>query len=233
MGATIVEALAASGAARGAILDLAEALHGTPPAGWSEVAVDLRDSASVTDAHRQVAEHLGAVDIVVLCAGVVPRWAGVEDLDVDVWDDVFAVNVRGMFLTIQGLAPVVQRGGSIVAIGSDNSWRGNRHLASYAASKHAVLGLVRSAALELGDRLIRVNAVAPGPIATAAHLERMGRRERELGIPVESAVRAASEQSALGRMATANEVAAAVVFLASDLSSGIDGQVLRVDAGVL
>src|SRR5581483_1653659 len=134
-----------------------------------------------------------------------PRWSGVADIDLDVWDNVFRVNVRGMMLSMRGLSAALARGASIVAIGSDNSWRGNPHLAGYAATKHAVLGLVRSAALELGERCIRVNAVAPGAVATEAHLERMRRRERELGIPVASALRDAASRSALGRMATEHE----------------------------
>ena len=124
-------------------------------------------------------------------------------------------------------------GGAIVAVGSVNSWRGDRNLASYAASKHAVLGLVRSFALDLGRRGIRVNALGPGPIATDALLERMRTRERERGIPVEDALAGARAQTALGRIATIDEVAAAALFLSSDLSSGITGHLLPVDAGLL
>ena len=168
-----------------------------------------------------------------MAAGIVPSWSSVTDVDVDAWDEVFRVNVRAMLLSLQLLVPAMRPGSSIVAIGSDNSWRGNRRLAGYVASKHAVLGLVRSAALELGEGGIRVNGVAPGPVATAAHLARMQQRERELGISVADALEAARSISALRRMATEDEVAAAVVFLASDLASGVDGQLLRVDAGEL
>ena len=96
-----------------------------------------------------------------------------------------------------------------------------------------MLGLARSAALDLGRRGIRVNALGPGPVATEALLERMATRERERGIPVEDALAAAAAQTALGRIATVDEVAAAALFLASGLSSGITGQLLAIDGGML
>jgi NAD(P)-dependent dehydrogenase (short-subunit alcohol dehydrogenase family) len=233
IGAAVVRALSSCGAERGVVLDLDAALRRGSPDGWLELPVDLRDDSGVAKAHQRVRDHLGAVDLLVMAAGIVPLWSSVTSLDVDTWDDVFRVNVRAMLLSLQLLVPAMPDGASIVAVGSDNSWRGNGRLAGYVASKHAVLGLVRSAALDLGGRAIRVNAVAPGPIATGAHLARMQRRERELGIPVSEALEAAGSISALGRMATEDEVAAAVVFLLSDLASGVDGQLLRVDAGEL
>ena len=126
----------------------------------------------------------------------------------------------------------VSDGGSIVAIGSLNSWRGDPNIASYVASKHAVLGIVRSAALDLGPRGIRVNAIGPGPILTDALLARFRTRERERGISVEAAKAAAAAQTALGRMATIDDVAGAALFLASDLASGVTGHLIPVDAGI-
>jgi NAD(P)-dependent dehydrogenase (short-subunit alcohol dehydrogenase family) len=233
IGAAVVRALGSCGVEDGVVLDLEAAFHRRSPDGWLELPVDLRDDAAVEDAHQRVRDHLGTVDVLVMAAGIVPLWSSVTSLDADTWDEVFRVNVRAMLLCLQHLVPAMPAGASVVAIGSDNSWRGNGRLAGYVASKHAVLGLVRSAALDLGGRAIRVNAVAPGPIATDAHLARMHRRERELGIPISEALKAAASMSALGRMATEDEVAAAVVFLASDLASGVDGQLLRVDAGEL
>src|SRR3954454_1126320 len=123
------------------------------------------------------------VNVVVAAAGTVPGWAGVESIDLAEWDDVFAVNVRGVVSTIKHALPTMPAGGAIVAIGSLNSWYGDPNLTTYVATKHAVLGIVRSAALDLGRRGFRVNAIAPGPIATRALLSRMERREREFGIP--------------------------------------------------
>src|SRR5439155_18526299 len=121
---------------------------------------------------------------------------------------------------------------SLVVIASLNAWRGDPNLIAYTASKHAVLGLVRSVALDLGSRGIRVNAIAPGPVATDAMVGRMRRREAPPGLPVDEALAAAARQTALGRIATVDEVAGAALFLASDLSSGVTGQLLHVDAGI-
>ena len=227
LGAAIARRFAAEGAG-GAVLDLSATL-GDAPEGWRSVAVDVRDDASVRDAFAE----LGELDVVVAAAGIVPGWTEVASIDPDDWDEVFRVNVRGMLSTFRHAVPRLRDGGAIVAIGSLNSWRGDGRIAPYVASKHAVLGLVRSAALDLGKRGIRVNGVGPGPIATDALLARMRTRERDFGIPVEQALETAAGQTALGRIATADEVAAAVLFLASDLSSGITGQLLSVDAGVL
>jgi NAD(P)-dependent dehydrogenase (short-subunit alcohol dehydrogenase family) len=230
LGAGIVRRFAADGA-RGVVLDLPPALTDDVPPGWTSVGADVRDDASVAGAFAEIADGHPKVDVLVAAAGIVPGWADVASVDLEQWDDVFGVNVRGMVSTIQHALPLMERGGAIVAIGSLSSWYGDPNLTTYVASKHAVLGIVRSAALDLGRRGIRVNAIGPGPIATDALLARMARRERELGIPVADALDAAARRTALGRMATIEEVAGAALFLASDLSSGITGHLLPVDAG--
>ena len=111
-----------------------------------------------------------------------------------------------------------------------NSWRGDKNLPSYVSSKHAVLGLVRSAALELGPSGVRVNAVGPGPVATPALVERIRRRTGENN--VDQTLESLGAQTALRKLVTAGEVAQAVIFLGSDFSSGITGQLLNVDGGV-
>ena len=142
------------------------------------------------------------------------------------------IGKRGIAAVLKHATPVLADGASVVLIGSLNSWRGDPNIASYVASKHAVLGITRSAALDLGRRGIRVNALGPGPVATDALLGRMAARERELGVPLAVALERAAEQTALGRIVTVDEVADAALFLASRLSSGITGQLLRVDAGM-
>ena len=227
LGAAVAGRLAGEGA-RGAVLDLAESLHKVPR-GWEAIAVDVRDETSVREAFARIE----TLDIVVGAAGIVPAWTGIAETDLAGWDDVFAVNVRGIVATLKHAAPVLRDGGSVVLIGSLNSWRGDPNIASYVASKHAVLGIVRSAALDLGRRGIRVNALGPGPVATDALLARMADRERKLGVPVETALAAAAAQTALGRIVSVEEVADAALFLASGLSSGITGQLLPIDAGML
>jgi NAD(P)-dependent dehydrogenase (short-subunit alcohol dehydrogenase family) len=200
-------------------------------AGWTSAVADVRDPAALAAAFDQAAG--AAPQVVVACAGIVPPWTSTADIDAGQWEDVFAVNVRGVMLTIrEAVRRMGDGGGSIVAISSLNGWKGDPHLPSYTASKHAVVGLVRSAALDVGPRGIRVNAVAPGPIATPALRARMASRAGPLGLPVAEALRQAASLTALRRIATETEVADAVLFLASDMSSGITGQLLAVDAGL-
>lgn len=222
IGAAIVERYASEGAT-GVVLDVAEA---SPPDGWTARRVDLRDEDAVAAAID------GSLDVAVAAAGIVPPWSRIADLDLQQWDEVFAVNARGVAATLKHAAPRLRDGGAIVVVASLNSWRGDPNLAVYAASKHAALGLVRSAALDLGGRGIRVNAIAPGPIATDALVERMRRRAEAGGLSVEDALAAAAEGTALRRIATGDEVAGAALFLASDLSSGVTGALLPVDGGL-
>ena len=140
-------------------------------------------------------ERLGGIDVLVLAAGIVPPWRGAH-----------GIRPRRVGRTSSASTCAASRrrsptrsatcgdGAAVVAIASLNSWRGDPNIPAYAASKHAVLGIVRSAALELGRRGIRVNAIAPGPIATDALLARMARRERELGTPVPKALEAAAQR---------------------------------------
>jgi NAD(P)-dependent dehydrogenase (short-subunit alcohol dehydrogenase family) len=225
LGAAIVHRFAAEGA-HGTVIDVSGPTTALPP-GWSAVAADVRDEAAI-------AEAVGSerLDVLVAAAGVVPRWAVTSEQDLSDWDAVFQVNARGVMATIKAAVPLMADGSSIVVMASINAWRGDPNLASYVASKHAALGIVRAAALDLGRRGIRVNALAPGPIATDAMLGRMATRERELGIPQSEALAAAARQTALGRIATVDEVASAALFLAADLASGVTGHLLPVDGGI-
>jgi len=232
LGRAIVSAFARAGA-RGAALDLPAALRQAElPPGWHGIAADVADERGVADAFAKVASTFDRLDVVVANAGVVPPWRHIEDIDLDEWDAVFAVNVRGVMATIKHAAPRLRRpGGSIVAMASMNATRAHPMQTLYTASKHAVLGIVRAAALDLGRHGIRVNALAPGPIATEALLARMQARAEQGGLPVAAALQAAS-QTALGRMASDRDVADAAVFLASELAGSMTGAMLPVDGGL-
>jgi NAD(P)-dependent dehydrogenase (short-subunit alcohol dehydrogenase family) len=230
IGAAIVRELAGAGASPGVVLDLEPSLgRGTAPGGWSEVAMDLRDDASVTTAFGQARDAVGGtIDVLVAVAGIVPAWTGIAELDPDVWDDVFRVNARGVMRTIQEAVPAMGDGGSIVVIASQNAWRGNENLASYVASKHAALGLVRSLALELGPRGIRVNAIGPGSVATDAYVARLRAREEAGGRTVDEALDEEGRATPLQRLTTPEDVARATLFLASGLASGVTGHIVPV-----
>jgi len=214
IGAAVVARFAREGAT-GLILDLVDGA-------WPTKRVDVRNETQLRDALDD------EFDVVVAAAGIVPPWSPIAELDLEQWDNVFAINARGVAATLKHAK--VKDGGAVVAVASLNSWKGDPNLAAYVASKHAVLGIVRAAALDLGKRGIRVNAVAPGPIATQALLDRMRRREQAGGLTVDEALGAAGEGTALGRIATVEEVADAVFFLAN--AGGITGHLLPVDGGI-
>jgi 3alpha(or 20beta)-hydroxysteroid dehydrogenase len=130
------------------------------------VQLDVCDATS-WEAALAVASELGPVVGLVNCAGVLGA-GGVLDVDLDVFDEVMAVNLRGCLLGMRALAPSMESagGGSVVNIGSAVAFVGTPGLVAYGASKWALRGLTRTAAIELGPRGIRVNAVLPGPIVT-------------------------------------------------------------------
>jgi NAD(P)-dependent dehydrogenase (short-subunit alcohol dehydrogenase family) len=230
LGAAIARELAGAGAA-GAVVDLAEA---PAPEGWISLTADVRVEAEVAQAVQRTVEQFGRLDIVIANAGIVPPWSDTDELDLDQLDEVFSINVRGVAATLKhGVAALKERGGAIVVMASLNAWRAHPSQPIYTASKHAVLGLLRTAALDAGRYGIRVNGLGPGPILTGALRERLERRAADGGLAVEQALADAAAGTALGRMATEEDVARAALFLASDLSSGITGALLPVDGGIL
>lgn len=233
IGAGVVRALAAAGVQRGAVLDLPGALDAAAlPEDWTGVPVDLRDEAAVAAAFETVRSSQPSVDVLVAAAGIVPLWTGIESMDLDEWDDVHRVNARGVLCAMREALRTMPDDGAIVVIASQNAWRGSAQLPAYTASKHAVLGLVRSAALELGPRGIRVNAVGPGSVATDAYRGRLARREHEGGPAVADALARDGRATALQRLTTVEDVANGVLFLASPLAAGVTGHILPVGAWV-
>ena len=124
------------------------------------------------------------------------------------------------------------QGGSVVLMGSLTSHRGYAGQMLYTSTKHAVLGMVRASSLDLGHYGIRVNAIGPGPIATDALMGRIKFRAEQGGLTVEKALKQLQSETALGRIATEDEVANVALFLSTHLSSGITGQIIPVDAGI-
>jgi NAD(P)-dependent dehydrogenase (short-subunit alcohol dehydrogenase family) len=166
-------------------------------------------------------ERFGRLDVAVANAG-----GGVASPIVDHsladWQQVLDVTLTGTFLTVKAAARVMADGGSIVAIASLNAVQPARRMAAYCAAKAGVVALVDVAALELGARRIRVNAIAPGLIRTPA-------TEALWGLP--GMVESYRDNTALGRHGMPDDIAAAVAFLASDDAAFITGTTLLVDGG--
>lgn len=188
-----------------------------------DVAVDDEVEAAVAQIH----ERYGRVDVLVNNAGYLRPGTAVTQT-IDEWDRTFAVNVRAMFLMSRAVLPgMVDRGvGTIVNIASTAGLVGEADNIAYATSKGAVVNLTRQLAADFSGAGIRVNCVCPGWVPTGFNdpfLRDMS--EEEVQAMVES-------QVPIGRQGTAEEIAAAVAFLASDEASFIVGQALGVDGGV-
>ena len=233
LGRSIAHAFAQAGAL-GTALDLDQALAAeAAPPGWDAAGADVRDPGQIEGVVAETVRRFGTLDVVVANAGVVPPWRQTEEIDFTEWDEAFAVNVRGVAATIRAAVPAMRgAGGSIIVMGSLNSWRGHARQCLYTATKHAVLGIVRATALDLGRYGIRVNALAPGPVATDALLGRIRARAAAGGRAAEEALGELAAATALGRMAMPGDVANAAVYLASGLSAGQTGLLFPVDGGL-
>jgi NAD(P)-dependent dehydrogenase (short-subunit alcohol dehydrogenase family) len=191
------------------------------------VEADVTDPAAVDAAVATAVDELGGLHLAVNSAGTAGTFAALPDQRLEAWERTLAVNLTGTFLCLQRELPaiVASGGGAVVNVSSAAGLMGFANLPAYVASKHGVIGLTKSVALEYARAGVRVNAVCPASIRTPMLegfaggdeqvLEGMGR-----GQPV-------------GRLGTPEEVAAAIVWLCSDAASFVTGHAMAVDGGVL
>lgn len=200
----------------------------------AEAAVaDVRQAQDVQAYVAQALDAWGRIDILMNNAGWQGQVRPLIDYPEEVFDEVMAVNVKGVFLGLKHVLPVMvaQGKGAVVNTASLAAHIGTRHLAPYTASKHAVLGLTKTAALEVARKGVRVNAVCPGPVDTP--MIRAVEEGQAGGDP--QALRALKAQRLAmvpdGRYASAREVAQLMVYLASDWSSHITGEGVHINGG--
>ena len=191
---------------------------------------DATDEAGMAAAVAATLDRFGGLDILIANAGTEGMVKPIEAQNVDEFEDVLRTNVTGVWLAMKHcVAPLKARGGgSIVALSSIAGCIGFPGLAPYIASKHAVYGLVKTGALELGPFNIRVNAVGPGPIDNRM----IASIEQQLGSDDPAALRAGLEATIpMKRYGTSEEVAQLLAFLASDASSYCNGSIYMIDGG--
>ncbi|AEG50557.1 3-oxoacyl-(acyl-carrier-protein) reductase [Sphingobium chlorophenolicum L-1] len=190
--------------------------------------VDVREEKSVETLVAAAAEMMGGLDIAMNNAGIPGPAAAIQDLKAADFDNLFAINVRGAWLGMKYQVPAMLaagHGGSIVNLASTAALSGLAFVSAYSASKHAVAGLTKSAAIELAPHNIRVNAIAPGPVQTGLlHNMRVNRSQAGHAPPA---------SVPMGRVAQPEEMAGTVVWLASQASSFVTGSIISVDGGVI
>ncbi|GAA1440956.1 SDR family NAD(P)-dependent oxidoreductase [Leifsonia poae] len=221
-GARVAVVDVAPGAAEG-VADEIRAAGGTAIA----LTADVSNEADIERVVADTVAAFGGVDVVFNNAGIIRRTTAVETT-AEEWDRVFGVNVKGIFLMCKHVVPVMAAngGGSIVNTGSGWGLKGGGQAISYCASKGAVVNMTRALAIDHGPQGIRVNSVNPGDVNTG-----MLRDEaRQLGQEAGSFLAEAADRP-LQRMGEPGEIAAAVVWLASDESSYVTGSALVVDGG--
>ncbi|MGH2894432.1 MAG: SDR family NAD(P)-dependent oxidoreductase, partial [Solirubrobacteraceae bacterium] len=191
---------------------------GDDAAAWA--VTDVTDPDQVNAAVGQTVERFGRLDCAFANAGVFGVVAPVVEYPVDVFARVMAVNVAGSFLVAQSALRAMAPGGSLIINSSVVGLTSDQGIAAYATSKHAVVGLMRTAAKEMASKGIRVNSIHPGPTDNAfqhrIEVEAIGASQAE-------SARVFEQMIPLGRHATPEEIAAAVLFLASDDSAFVTG----------
>ena len=192
------------------------------------VATDVADGDSVRAMVAAAVDSFGTLDCAVNAAAIEGETERLADLEDDLFDRIIAVNLRSVYLCMKHeiRAMLASGGGTIVNIGSTNSFRPQPMQSAYTASKHGVIGLTRSAAIDYASRGIRINAICPGSIDTPMlrnAIERRGRDEADV----------IKRLSLIGRFGQPSEIAKAALWLCSDDSSFTIGHALAVDGGYL
>lgn len=193
---------------------------------------DVSSAESVECAFASVRERFGRVDILVNNAGIAESAPLVKTSD-ELWQRHLAINLNGTFYcTRAALASMLERGwGRVINIASIAGKTGAPYIAAYTASKHAVVGLTRSVALEVATRGVTVNAICPGYVETEMAAHAIENITAKTGKTLDEAREILNQMSPQNRLITPEEVAALALLLASEEGRGINGQAINVDGG--
>jgi NAD(P)-dependent dehydrogenase (short-subunit alcohol dehydrogenase family) len=196
---------------------------------------DVSDKEAVERVFADVQSGLGGLDVLVNNAGIAGPTGGIEELDVNEWEETIDVNLNAQFYFARRAVPMLRDahgGGTIIALSSVAGRLGYAFRTPYAATKWAVVGMTKSLAIELGPSNIRVNAIQPG-IVKGPRIERViAARAKQLNLPYEEMEKQYLAKISLRRMTTPEEIAATALFLCSPAGSGISGQAISVCGNV-
>jgi len=199
------------------------------------VATDVSREQDVDQAVATSVEVFGGLDVMFNNAGIPGSTGGIEETDVETWDRTIAVHLRGAFLGIRAAARIMrpQGHGSIINTSSAAASRANMAGHDYSAAKAAITHLTETAANELGEHGVRVNAVCPGAIATSIFGRAAGLDSEEAQRTVDFMATVLSDAAPIRRVGRPADIAETVLWLASDASEFVTGQAIGVDGGLL
>jgi len=195
--------------------------------------IDITDLDSCAGAARAVLDRFGRIDVLAVIAGLIHDANPVTELPIDDWDRIMDVNLKGPFLLMKAVAPLIGAGGSIVTIGSWYGHSGHAFFSAYCASKAGLIVLSQTLAGELADSGIRVNCVCPGNINTSMHRDALTAEAAKRGVSFEEMRDIEWAKIPLKEAGDPSVIADAVAFLASDDAGYITGASLDVNGGVL
>jgi NAD(P)-dependent dehydrogenase (short-subunit alcohol dehydrogenase family) len=190
------------------------------------VTCDVRKDGDIAALVNETVSAFGSLDVMVANAGIFQKWASSENFSLEEWEDIYATNLRGAMMTCMAAGKQMlkqESGGSIITISSIQGVTSIEGTMAYTASKHGVIGMTKTLAVDWATRNIRVNAIAPGFIA----------RDDEPLMRDETAIKFVKSRTPMQRWGTTRELGLAVLFLASPAASYITGAVLAVDGGWL
>ena len=196
---------------------------------YISVIADVTDETAVENYVKKTKEKFGRIDILFNNAGITGNQTDIIDIELKDFETLIGINVTGVFLGMKHVLPIMieQGKGSIINTSSVDGLRGSPGLSPYSASKHAVVGLTKSAALEVAESGVRVNSIHPSPVSTS-----MMENLEDNADDSDAAKDEFLKQIPMNRYAEASEIADLVLFLSSDDSQFITGSQYRIDGGM-
>lgn len=233
-GSGIGRAMAAGFAAAGHkiwVTDVSAVALADVPQGWRATAVDATDELGVQALFAEIAAEWGGLDVLCANAGIAGPTAPVEDIALEDWRACVSVNLEGAFLAAKYAAPMMKaaRAGAMVLTSSTAGIYGYPNRAPYAAAKWAVIGLMKTLAMELGPFGIRANAICPGAVEGPRMEGVLAREAAAKGMTRDQVYAGYAAGTSMGRFVEARDIADMAVFLGSDAARLVSGQVIAVD----
>jgi len=230
IGRAMAERFAASGAQIW-VADMDQSALATCPDDWGKTAGDVSNESVIAGAVADMQARWGGVDVLCANAGIAGPTAAVEDVHLDAWRACLAVNLDATFLAAKHVAPVMkaQRAGVILVTSSTAGQYGFPFRAPYAAAKWAVIGLMKTLAMELGPYGVRANAICPGAVEGPRMEGVLAREAAAKGMSRDAVYQGYASGTSMGRFVEAKDIADMAVFLVSDRARLASGQVIAVD----